>query len=327
MPAKLTTEIFVQRARKVHDNAYDYTLVDYKNVHSKVEIICKKHGNFWQVARDHMKGIGCEKCGIDRRSSSSRLTLEMFIQSAQNVHGYLYDYSETKYTCSSEEVDIICHEHGLFSQIANNHLRSHGCPKCAIEYRAKKKTSDTEEFVKKAIKLHGNRYDYSSVVYIHNKLKVKIMCFDHGVFLQTPHEHLSGNGCRLCGQLLSGDSLLKTQPNVDSFLYILDMSYLTNYFFKLGISTNVSNRISQLKNQSGCEIGIVETFFGSRLQCWNTEQELLTSLKKSYSYNPETFFNGWKECLSVNPLTIEGVREKILAAGLKPCSEINVNAT
>ena len=61
---------------------------------------------------------------------------------------------------------------------------------------SKKKT--TEEFVRGAIKVHGNKYDYSKVEYKNNKTKVCIICPEHGEFWQTPCNHLNGNGCPVC---------------------------------------------------------------------------------------------------------------------------------
>ncbi len=57
----------------------------------------------------------------------------------------------------------------------------------------------TEEFIKKAREVHGDRYDYSKVVYVSSKEKITIICPEHGEFLQSPQKHLSGQGCPNCG--------------------------------------------------------------------------------------------------------------------------------
>ena len=56
----------------------------------------------------------------------------------------------------------------------------------------------TEEFIKKAQAVHGDRYDYSKVEYVGTKIKVCIVCKEHGEFLQSPQKHLSGQGCVKC---------------------------------------------------------------------------------------------------------------------------------
>jgi len=63
MPRRKTIEEFIEDARRVHGDKYDYSEVDYKNNKTKVSIICKKHGLFYQTPNDHLSGYGCKKCG------------------------------------------------------------------------------------------------------------------------------------------------------------------------------------------------------------------------------------------------------------------------
>jgi len=55
-----------------------------------------------------------------------------------------------------------------------------------------------DRFIKKAIKVHGNKFDYSAVDYIDSKHKIKIICKIHGIFEQGPASHIEGYGCRYC---------------------------------------------------------------------------------------------------------------------------------
>ena len=57
-----TTDDFVQKAREVHRDKYDYSKVNYVNSQTKVCIICPKHGEFWQIPNQHLKGRGCLRC-------------------------------------------------------------------------------------------------------------------------------------------------------------------------------------------------------------------------------------------------------------------------
>ena len=59
---KLTTEEFIKKAREIHGDKYDYSLVDYKNAHTKIKIICPIHGEFEQAPFNHLNGKGCLKC-------------------------------------------------------------------------------------------------------------------------------------------------------------------------------------------------------------------------------------------------------------------------
>ncbi len=181
MPRTKTTQEFIQDARKIHGDKYDYSLVEYINSKTKLTIICKEHGEFGRIANDHLSGHGCQKCTKPRKSK------EQFIQQAKKLHNNKYNYSKVEYVNNKTNVKIICTKHGEFLVSPNNHLQGKGgCRPCMVESY----TSSTEEFIKKANKIHNNRYDYSKVVYVNNNTKVKIICSKHGIFLQTPSNHL-----------------------------------------------------------------------------------------------------------------------------------------
>ena len=188
-----TTEEWIVSARKAHGDKYDYSKVKYAGSKSKVCIICPEHGEFWQEAKSHLSGRGCSKCG-----GNYIPTTEEWIASARKLHGDKYDYSKVKYVSSATKVCIICPEHGEFQQLPSQHLSGNGCPKCANEATGERCRSSKEEFIKKARKLHGDKYDYTKVEYVNSKTKVCIICHEHGEFWQTPHSHLQGQGCPKC---------------------------------------------------------------------------------------------------------------------------------
>ena len=128
--------------------------------------------------------------------SVKRKTTEQFIKEAKKVHGDKYDYSLTEYKNTDTKVKIICPKHGVFEQRPHDHLKGHGCDKCAKELSSIIRSSSLEQFIKKAKKIHGDKYDYSLVDYKNNHTKVKIICPIHGEFEQIPYVHLKGaNGC------------------------------------------------------------------------------------------------------------------------------------
>ena len=124
---------------------------------------------------------------------------ERFIEKATNVHGDKYDYSKVNYINSTTKVCIICPKHGEFWQTPSNHLQGSKCPKCSNIDVHKKQSNGKNGFIKKAISVHGDKYDYSKVEYINNKTKVCIICPKHGEFWQRPDKHLQGRGCPVCG--------------------------------------------------------------------------------------------------------------------------------
>ncbi len=127
-----------------------------------------------------------------------RLTTEEFISRARRVHGNKYDYALVEYSVTRVPVKIICREHGEFEQMPNVHLIGHGCQTCGTLAGANARRLNTEQFIAKAKRVHGDKYDYSLVSYERHDLSVKIVCPVHGEFKQKPHHHLSGNGCRKC---------------------------------------------------------------------------------------------------------------------------------
>lgn len=190
MGKKITTEQFVEKAKEIHGNKYNYSKVQYINSSTKIEIICPKHGSFWQSPNNHLSKIrGCPEC-----NGGVALTKEKFVEKAQLIHNNKYDYSQVNYVNSQTKVTIICPIHGEFEQIPSNHLQGKGCPKCKRGVK-----SNTKEFITKAISIHGTHYNYDKVEYINALTPVTIVCNKCGKeFVQTPQIHLRGSGCTHC---------------------------------------------------------------------------------------------------------------------------------
>lgn len=72
-----------------------------------------------------------------------------------------------------------------------------------------------EQFIEKAKKIHGTKYDYSLVNYQGYKAKVVIVCHKHGKFEQSPTRHQQGRGCRKCGQVKAN---IKRTHTTESFI-------------------------------------------------------------------------------------------------------------
>ncbi len=200
---RLTNSSFIEKAKSVHGNKYDYSLVNYKNNSTPVEIIChqkdangNEHGVFIQTPRNHLQGDGCPKC-----FKSFKKTTEEFIQQARAVHGDKYDYSKVVYNGNKTPITIICPKHGEFTQTPIYHLQGHGCQKCYYERSGQLRKKSLEEFIKQANEIHNNKYDYSKVNYVNNKTLVTIICPKHGEFQQTPEKHINrGQGCPICDE-------------------------------------------------------------------------------------------------------------------------------
>lgn len=122
---RFTTEEFITKSNEVHSNKYTYEKVVYTTAVNKVTITCPTHGDFEQVARAHMQGNGCPKCG-----GTHNYNTEEFIVKANEVHNSYYTYSKTLYARSKDKVTITCPIHGDFKQQAQAHLQGYGCHNC-----------------------------------------------------------------------------------------------------------------------------------------------------------------------------------------------------
>ena len=121
---------FFSESIEVHGDRYDYSKVDYKRSHDKVEIICDKHGSFHQTPTSHLGGNGCPKCAGEKNRERCLKTHKNVIDDFKVIHGNLYDYSKVYYNGNTTPIEIICEKHGSFHQLPNNHLKGSGCPKC-----------------------------------------------------------------------------------------------------------------------------------------------------------------------------------------------------
>jgi hypothetical protein len=196
-----TTEECISAFIKVHGDKYDYSKVQYISSRIKVCIVCKKHGEFWQVPSGHLSGKGCLSC-------NSKVDLNYFINRAKLVHNNKYDYTKVSYIDYETKVCIICPIHGEFWQTPHSHIRGRVCIKCGYDMTGKRNSSSLESFIQKSIEVHGNKYSYDKTIYVNAISKVIIYCKIHGYFEQTPREHLVGCGCKRCGTIKVGKDLV-----------------------------------------------------------------------------------------------------------------------
>jgi len=189
-------EKFIEKAKKIHNNKYDYSLTEYINSKTKIKIICSEHGIFEQQPNHHISGHGCKYCGYINTINKQSLNKEKFIKKAIKIHNNKYDYSLVEYINSKTKVKIICSEHGVFEQRPSFHIhKKQGCPKCCKSGIL----LTINEFIKKSKIIHNNKYDYSLVKYKNAQTKVEIICLKHGIFTQRPALHMyQQQGCPIC---------------------------------------------------------------------------------------------------------------------------------
>ena len=268
---KLTREEFIEKAKQIHGDKYDYSKVKYSSWYDKVCIICPEHGEFWQTPSNHIHKShkhGCPQCGKIKSKNialiQGKKTFAKFIE--ENIQ---FTANVDDYITSNKLLTVVCKKHGPFQITPTNlYIQKTPCPKCKEELKKPKKEKNvidykqefidrlekkypnrfeyqnlnyvnreteiclydkllkeyvnviptsllnskhlssvkgyektnlpTIEFIEKAKEIHGDKYDYSKVNYIHSKTKVCIICPEHGEWWQTPNDHLKGHGCSVC---------------------------------------------------------------------------------------------------------------------------------
>lgn len=203
-----TKNNFINKANQIHNNKYDYSLVDYINSKTKVKIICPEHGVFEQMPYCHISGQGCPVCGKLSGIKSRTKTKEQFIKEANLIHNNKYDYSKVDYVNFFTPVKIICYEHGIFEQKPEKHLSGQGCPKCAGRNRT------TEEAIKDIESVYPSVYDLSKFEYINATTDSLICCKKHNYWFKDNYHKLMTNTSRKCC-----DMEWQSNPNI----YIKDL--------------------------------------------------------------------------------------------------------
>lgn len=287
------------KSKNVHDDFYDYSISVYNGYRNKVKIICPIHGIFEQIMYNHIKGMGCMECGKEKTLNSLNKNKDTIIEKFEKIHGDTYDYSLVVYVNNKTKVKITCKIHGNFEQTPINHLKGMGCKDCGKIKISKTAKIGLNDFISKAKEIHGDTYDYTLSEYIGYKKKIKIICKDHGIFEQTPDNHLSGSGCRCCGFGKGSfynshevwERISKLSNNFDSFkFYIIRLYNNEENFYKFGITYNT---VKERARKIPYNYELVEVVEGNAKDIFEKEVEFSKKVKR---YEPIIKFNGYSEC-------------------------------
>lgn len=311
--SKLNTDEFINRAKKIHiQELDDYSPTKYINSRTKVEIICKKHGSYFQMPYTHLNACRCKTCAIETTAQKKRVSLECFINRAIKIHGDKYDYSLVDYKSAVIPIDIICPKHGLFQQLPFNHYKS-GCSQCSFESM----TKSTDEFIQKCIKVHGDMYDYSKVDYKGAYVPIEIVCKIHGSFYMTAASHAnSKHGCPTCARERitkhardnpsgwSSDNWEVSGRNSKDFTgfkcYIIKCYKDDEIFYKIGKTYKPIELRFKSKSSMPYTYDVLYSIESDASYISSLEHYLKREYK-NYTYVPNIRFKGMYECFSQIP--------------------------
>ena len=172
-----------------------------------------------------------------------------FIMRSLDIHRGRYDYKLVNYVRVDVKVKIICKKHGIFEQVPNSHLQGVGCPHCGTESMVNKRVRRVHEFINLANNKHNHLYDYSLVEYINSQTKIKIKCKIHGLFEQSPSNHLRGKGCPLCANMVTGNKL---RSNAETFISRANTVHNNQYDYSKVKYVNARSSVTITCSEHGC---------------------------------------------------------------------------
>jgi hypothetical protein len=182
---KRSTNQFINEAKNIWGDKYDYSLVEYNGANRPVKILYRGI-IFEQIPSGH----------LNKKAPEAKINnKEFFILLSRDKYGEDYDYSLVDYVDGDTKVKIIHKKTGnIYEQRPSDHLKAR--PE-NIKLAVRK---TNEQFIKEANQVHDFKYDYSKSFYVKNQVKVTIICPVHGEFTQRPLSHLQGNGCAVCSE-------------------------------------------------------------------------------------------------------------------------------
>lgn len=223
-----TKEEFIDRARKIHGDLYNYDEVDYKGIFVKVTIKCKNGHTFSQPPTGHLKGNGCRKC----YTNTIRVSEDYFIKRSKDLYGDSFNYDNLNFVDINTPITLTCKNGHTITQLPQSHLRNGVCRECngKLPY-------DRESFIKKSKEIHGeDTFDYSDVKFLNIKTGIWLTCRNGHKFKQFPFNHLRGMGCKKCS-----DKLRTFKPTEEFFIgkptILYYIKFEENNVYKIGITT------------------------------------------------------------------------------------------
>ena len=297
---RYTTERYVETARSVHGNRYDYSRVRYKHKNQMIEIGCPSHGFFKMRAGNHIhQASGCQKCANEVRNDSTRLDTRAFVEKSRRLHGDKYDYSEAQYVDAHTHVTVVCPTHGRFQITPAVHAnRGGGCKKCGDRDRGARMRLGIDVFIERSREAHGGRYDYSKVRYVTKSDKVVIICPEHGEFVQEANAHMRGVGCASC-------AAYGFDPKAPAVLYYVrvdDRSF--GPLYKIGITNRDVLKRFELSDRE--KISVLRTWhFDRGRDARIREQEILKEYSRQRYDGPDVLVAGNSELFRTDVLQLD----------------------
>lgn len=190
MPKRLTKDEWINRARAVHGDKYDYSKVNYINKTIPIMIICPEHGEFWQRPWNHLLGHGCAKCAAEVNAAKMRIWTKEKCYEVASRYTDLYSF-RTEF------------EAAYNAALKHNWLKDYTWLSYKIDMSTPKKKRQTytqDDIIERLQSLFGERYSYEKVVFKNMKTPITLFChekdangIEHGEFSMRPDNIFSSH--------------------------------------------------------------------------------------------------------------------------------------
>ena len=299
-----TTNEFIEAARSVHGDFYDYSKVEYKNGHSKVCIICPEHGEFMQTPNSHISGNqGCSECGKLRSSESRKLSHIQYMEKVIERYGDSYDYTRLVYSGSEKDITIGCTKHGYFVRKAKLFLYGHTCTLCGYDSISESRKLTNEQFIDRCKDIYGNSLIFEHTEYVGISSLVSFTCPIHGNRKAKASALLyDKSGCTLC----SDHGGYKRDKVGYFYINYIFHKNPENNCIKFGVTNNYKHRLYHFHKKNSNLVEDTMCLFiteGTGYDVWDMELFIKRSLKSELGFlSKDELPDGHSETISTNNL-------------------------
>ena len=308
-------KIFVEKAKLIHGDKYNYSNINYINKNTKICIICPEHGEFWQIPHNHLKGCGCPKCAREILRKKHSFTKDIFIMNAKKIHENKYDYSKVEYINNSTKVCIICPKHGEFWQTPAMHYNERqGCPLCGT--LSSKNELEIFNILKKYFSdVHLRDHDIIKPKEIEITIPSKKVCIEYNglrwhseEFKDDKNYHL--NKSELCKQkgynlihIFEDEWIFKKEIVKNKLLHILDCDYEKEKIYGRKI---IVKEINHNEGKDFLEKNHIQGSTQSTLYIGGFYNNTLISVMSFIKFKNEWILNRFASIISYNCVGVGG---------------------
>ena len=218
---KVPNEDFIKRCKDKFGDTIGLDKVNYINSTTPITITCKKHGDVDVNPISFINGKGCPLC------NPKMFTKEIVEEKILEKYGGNIEYISKEYQGIDSIAEFFCKKHNVvFKKKVFDALHKNACQLCGVEKRRVAKLNTRDEVIKRFKQTHGDKYSYSLIDegLMNLREKVPIQCNKHGIFLQSPNNHIKGEGCPKCKESFGEREIAKALSSED-ILYIQQKSF------------------------------------------------------------------------------------------------------